>query len=90
MSPTPETRSTAQAELQNPNTGASRIAAERNRQLEANGYDAAHDDEHASSELAIAAVAYIFAEEDPEYASKVWPFADSFKIDRLLRMRGEG
>lgn len=38
--------------------GATRIADERRRQCEAEGYDAAHDDEHDGRELAIAAACY--------------------------------
>lgn len=58
------------------------IAAERQRQIEAEGYDAAHDDEHGNGELAMAAACYaapefIFVKE--ERANTViftdpWPF----------------
>lgn len=37
------------------------IAAERDRQIKAEGYSLAHDDEHRDSELARAAAAYAFA-----------------------------
>ncbi len=40
-------------------TGAERIAAERQRQIEAEGFTASQDDQHASGELAAAAATYI-------------------------------
>jgi hypothetical protein len=41
-----------------PKTGIELIAKERTRQVQAEGYDAAHDDEHGSGDLAWAAVCY--------------------------------
>jgi hypothetical protein len=42
-------------------TGVERIAIERTRQVEKEGYDAAHDDEHGSGDLAVAAACYAAA-----------------------------
>ena len=42
-------------------TGVELIAAERERQQSAEGYDAAHDDEHSKMELACAAIEYASA-----------------------------
>jgi hypothetical protein len=39
-------------------TGAELISAERRRQIDAEGYDAAHDDEHENAELVAAAIWY--------------------------------
>lgn len=39
-------------------TGIQLITAERNRQIENEGFDSAHDDEHTSGELALAAALY--------------------------------
>jgi hypothetical protein len=43
-------------------SGVERIAKERQRQIDAEGYDAAHDDEHDDEELAIAAACYAMPE----------------------------
>jgi hypothetical protein len=40
-------------------TGAERIAAERKRQVEEEGWNASHDAEHENDELAAAALAYL-------------------------------
>ncbi|NIR76755.1 MAG: hypothetical protein GWN53_17140 [Gammaproteobacteria bacterium] len=42
-------------------TGAERIAAERRRQMEEEGWDSDHDDSHHGGELALAAAAYAAA-----------------------------
>jgi len=68
-------------------TGAERIAAERERQVSEEGYDAEHDDGHDDGSLAMAAVCYaacaagerIYAMD--EYASQFrfsdpWPWGD--------------
>lgn len=39
-------------------TGADMIAAERRRQIEKEGYNASHDNDHCDGELAMAAVCY--------------------------------
>lgn len=40
-------------------TGIERIAAERQRQISAEGWSAAHDDAHDSGEMAVAALCYL-------------------------------
>jgi transcriptional regulator with XRE-family HTH domain len=68
-----------------PETGDGRgvelIAAERRRQVEAEGYDAAHDDEHGGGELAQAAAAYAWPGEHMRtrdgrtvHRSVLWPW----------------
>lgn len=70
-------------------TGAERIAIERMRQVEVEGYDAAHDDEHDGGQLALAAACYaasvacarIYVRED--YAAAIhfddpWPWEERF------------
>jgi hypothetical protein len=65
-------------------TGAQRIAAERQRQLDAEGYTPRHDDDHDNGELAMAAVCYaapepVFTREDSadwcRFADP-WPWQD--------------
>lgn len=51
------------------------IAAERKRQIEVEGYDAAHDDLHKYEELAQAAASYALAEANlGDAAESVWPW----------------
>jgi hypothetical protein len=50
------------------------IAAERRRQIEVEGYDAAHDDTHAADVLADCAAAY--AVSDAAVAEHLWPLDD--------------
>jgi hypothetical protein len=45
-------------------TGAELIAAERQRQIDKEGWSPKHDDEHQDGELAVAAACYAIAEED--------------------------
>jgi hypothetical protein len=62
--------------------GAARIAAERRRQVEREGWTPEHDDEHENGELLAAAVKYIDAgaDVDLEMRPPVWPFeASSWK-----------
>lgn len=59
--------------------GAALIAAERERQLQAEGWTPEHDDEHAHGELAAAAVSYIVISDpdgagDTGYPEEVWPW----------------
>ena len=49
-------------------SGAERIAAERRRQVEAEGWTPEHDDEHQDCELAIAAACYAMPPWIPLYA----------------------
>ncbi len=64
--------------------GAERIAAERRRQVEEEGYSAEHDDEHDSGQLASAAVCYatprrLYEKEDHATGTSFddpWPWED--------------
>lgn len=47
------------------------ITAERRRQIEKNGYDYLHDDEHINNELVDAALAFAYNEKD------FWPWGDN-------------
>lgn len=72
--------------------GAERIAAERQRQIDGKGYDAAHDDEHVGAEINLAAAQYLdiafwttIAPKDPGAWDEraCWPWEDSeFKPSR--------
>lgn len=63
-------------------SGIEKIAAERQRQIEKEGWTAEHDDEHVNGELAMAAVCYAaprLVYEKSQYSngvsfSDVWPF----------------
>lgn len=66
--------------------GVALIAAERQRQIEAEGYDSAHDDAHDNGEIAQAATAYTHkAIEQVETGGRTlqsfvyWPWPDGFK-----------
>ena len=50
------------------------IELERRRQIEAEGFTTAHDDEHALGEIALAAAAYSVAGVDDEQALTLWPW----------------
>lgn len=72
--------------------GAKRITAERNRQCQAEGYDAANDDNYTNDELVKAARAYLSAPEydpsSPLYPEMPapWPWpAMSFKPSTRIR-----
>ena len=54
---------------ENPNAAIELIAAERRRQVEAEGYSTDHDDEHATGELADAAACYALGVRTPR-----WPW----------------
>lgn len=58
--------------------GAALIAAERSRQVTAEGYDSSHDDVHASGEILRAAHAYLAVAINPEKAEDIggiiWPW----------------
>jgi hypothetical protein len=63
------------------NTGVELIAAERQRQVEVEGFDAQHDDEHDGGSLGRAAVCYITYEDKKKYqirpddrAPAYWPW----------------
>lgn len=61
------------------------IASERQRQIEREGYDAAHDSEHDPKELIDAARAYLHAERSLSGAARMWPWGVGFKPTTLAR-----
>lgn len=72
--------------------GVDLIAAERARQVSAEGWTADHDDEHDDGGLAFAAVSYALAavEEDTQNAEVWWPWEDAYfkpktPIENLVR-----
>jgi len=55
------------------------VASERQRQVEAEGWTPAHDDEHSQGELAAAAVCYAFtAVRSPHFLGHLWPWDGSW------------
>ena len=59
------------------------IAAERDRQVSAHGYDDSHDDRHTKSEIAIAAACFALSTADaherpsiPAAIALLWPWQD--------------
>jgi len=62
------------------------IAAERNRQIEVEGWTAEHDDEHGGGELAMAAASYCVAEDmrkeyrdiDSGPPASMWPWDEEW------------
>jgi hypothetical protein len=61
-------------------TGVEMIAAERERQVNSEGWDASHDDEHDSGELTEAAIAYAEASqwEEHEGTPVNWPWDEKW------------
>lgn len=59
-------------------TGAALIAAERQRQIDAEGWTTEHDAEHASGELRRAAIAYTQRPTSDTPPPPVWPWADEY------------
>lgn len=55
-------------------TGAERISAERRRQVEQEGFDAAHDTQHSPHELKRAAMCYTVAEGPNDPMPPEWPW----------------
>lgn len=53
-------------------TGAELIATERERQVEEEGYDPSHDDEHRNGQIAMAAVCYAAGERKVYTKREVW------------------
>lgn len=51
------------------------VAAERQRQIEQEGWDAQHDDDHAAGELALAGAAYVAHDQFPSHAHDIWPWS---------------
>jgi len=63
-------------------TGVELIAAERQRQIEVEGYDAAHDDTHNKTELLAAAICYVTTcrpggAEFYRHVPGAWPWDDA-------------
>lgn len=69
------------AQAQAPEVGTELIAAERRRQVEAEGWCADHDDEHSGGELRDAAVCYAVATEPrmvgDRWIDRRWPWEDA-------------
>lgn len=66
-------------------TGSELIAAERRRQMEAEGWTPAHDAEHSIDALALAAISYATppgtrdrSDSSPHWPPVSWPWADRF------------
>jgi hypothetical protein len=72
-------------------TGIELIAAERQRQLEVEKWDAGHDDEHDSEELARAAACYAMPTSWRKYfagfVAAIWPWLDGWKPTPDNRIR---
>jgi hypothetical protein len=61
--------------------GIERIASERKRQIEEEGWTAEHDDQHEDSGLAKAAASYAYPRTEGEHLSwkaALWPWADGW------------
>ena len=81
---------TEPTETRAPEVGIALIRAERLRQIAVEGYTPEHDAEHADSELAEAAAAYVLSAVGwPSSAADIWPFGDGFKpgapLDSLVK-----
>lgn len=64
-------------------TGAELIAAERDRQIDEEGWTSKHDDKHSSGEMADAAAAYLayrdwHGHEDGDSPPPIWPWEDTW------------
>jgi len=60
-------------------TGVEAIAAERKRQIEAEGWTPEHDDEHTNGEMADAAACYARRRGDPDpMPPGVWPWCEEW------------
>lgn len=73
-------------------SGAELIAAERHRQVSAEGWTPEHDDHHTSGELVDAAVAYL-AEGNPDSGRPWWPWDESYwkpSTDRVRNLAKAG
>lgn len=58
-------------------TGQQRIAAERQRQIQREGYTAKHDDEHSVQELLAAAASYVTCVDCHSSVPVTWPWESS-------------
>ena len=65
------------------------VDAERHRQVSAEGYSEAHDDEHVNGELALAAMAYACPEHVMQWLTgndiRLWPFEGEPKFKNRRR-----
>lgn len=74
-------------------TGAELIAAERDRQLEQEGWDSSHDDEHTDGSMALAAVCYatpvrLYGQDKHAAGVSFWdPWPDSWSVEYDNRFR---
>lgn len=70
-------------------TGIELIAAERQRQIEVEGWTAEHDDRHDDEQLSLAALCYVRPQSDRlPYSQREWPFETSWwKPERNDRIR---
>ena len=61
-------------------SGVELIAAERERQIQIEGWTAGHDDKHTNGELSRAAAAYCLRGRDPASIGPpmFWPFAEDY------------
>lgn len=59
-------------------TGVELIAAERQRQIEKEGWTASHDDDHDDGELALAAACYANPTRGVSFPPNFWPWAEEW------------
>ncbi|NOL73850.1 hypothetical protein G9Q11_25135 [Klebsiella pneumoniae] len=65
----------AEMESRTVTAAAADVLAERQRQVSAEGWTAAHDDEYQHCEMAVAAACYIMADDDPRAdVPELWPW----------------
>jgi len=69
-------------------TGIELIAAERERQINAEGWTAAHDDRHIENELARAAICYLEAANMLDGLPRVPTFEDKIAIREAILAQG--
>lgn len=78
--------------LANPYSGVDLIAAERVRQVEVKGFDAAHDDGHANGDIAIAAAAltlYTTDAEEPVLAHRTEDYRNTWMAELVRSCKGK-
>jgi hypothetical protein len=64
------------------------VIAERRRQMEVEGWDTKHDDEHEPGELALAGAAYLVSGAgSPIKGRKLWPWDHEFWKPDIIRRR---
>lgn len=85
--------------MEQANTGAVRIARERQRQIDAEGYSSQHDDDHDNAEIAWAAARYAAPEPIFQAAAghrvgrsiwsnlwNPWPWEDGIPLSERIRL----